>query len=302
MFKNVMMYRMAGWPTSVAALEAALERARFVECSAQQDKSVGWSAPRGVDHAALVEVVAGQWLLKLMIEVKVLPTAVVKRRVQEHIAQIEASSGRKPGRKERRDLAEDARLALLPQAFTKQSCVMLWADPRSGRLVTDAGSQAKADEAITWLVKAVDALLVQPIDTHSAPATAMALWLSEREAPPGFGIDRECELKAADASGAVVRYTRHAIDTEEVSRHIELGKVPTRLALTWASRVSLVLTQTLQLKKVTFLETVFEHAETAATDSADDNFDGDVAIATGELGKLIPELLEALGGVVASTA
>ena len=31
----------------------------------------------------------------------------------------------------------------------------------------------------------------------------------------------------------------------------------------------------------------------------DDNFDADVAIATGELSKLIPELLEALGGEAA---
>ncbi len=292
-----MMYRIAsGWPGAVGKLEDALQDARFVECGAQQEKSVGWIEPRGQEHGALVEVVGGQWMLKLMIEVKVIPASVVKRKVQDQLDNIEASTGRKPGKKERRDISDDARLALLPVAFTKQSSVQVWVDPKAGALVTDAGSQAKADEVMTWLIKAVDGLVVQLISTQTSPAAAMALWLSTKEGPPDFSVDRECELKAADESRAIVRYTRHALDTDEVCQHIALGKMPTRLALTWSNRVSFVLTENLQLKKVAFLESVFEGASSAPGDAEDDGFDADVAIATGELRKLIPDLLEALGG------
>jgi recombination associated protein RdgC len=112
-------------------------------------------------------------------------------------------------------------------------------------------------------------------------------------------VDRECELKAADESKAVVRYTRHALDTDEVVQHIANGKVPTRLAMTWNDRVSFVLTEALQLKKVAFLDVVADEAPTAAGDRADDHFDADVAIATGELSRLLPDLLEALGGEMA---
>ena len=294
-----MIYRMtAGWPAAVTTLEEAFEEARFTECGASQEKSVGWVEPRGHEHGALVEVVGGQWLMKLMIEVKVIPASVVKRKVQEQLDHIEATTGRKPGKKERRDISEDARLALLPMAFSKQSSVQVWVDPAAGFLLTDAGSSAKADEVMTWLIKAVDGLVVQLINTQTSPAAAMALWLSTKEGPPDFTVDRECELKAADESRAVVRYTRHALDTDEVSQHIAMGKVPTRLALTWSDRVSFVLTDTLQLKKVSFLETVFEGASSAPGDTQEDNFDADVAIATGELRKLIPDLLEALGGEV----
>ena len=292
-----MMYRIAsGWPGAVGKLEDALQDARFVECGAQQEKSVGWIEPRGQEHGALVEVVGGQWMLKLMIEVKVIPASVVKRKVQDQLDNIEASTGRKPGKKERRDISDDARLALLPVAFTKQSSVQVWVDPKAGALVTDAGSQAKADEVMTWLIKAVDGLVVQLISTQTSPAAAMALWLSTKEGPPDFSVDRECELKAADESRAIVRYTRHALDTDEVCQHIALGKMPTRLALTWSNRVSFVLTENLQLKKVAFLESVFEGASSAPGDAEDDGFDADMAIATGELRKLIPDLLEALGG------
>ena len=292
-----MIYRLvAGWPAELATLDEVLGKAQFVECGASQEKSVGWVEPRGHAHGPMVEVIGGQWLLKLMVEVKVVPGSVVKRKVQDQLDHIEATTGRKPGKKEKREISEEARLALLPMAFSKQSSVQVWVDPAAGLLLTDAGSQAKADEVMTWLIKAVDGLVVQLVNTQTSPASAMSGWLSTKEPPQSFSVDRECELKAADESRAVVRYTRHALDTDEVSQHIAMGKVPTRLALTWSDRVSFVLTEALQLKKIAFLESVFEGAAANPADGKDDNFDADVAIATGELRKLIPDLLEALGG------
>ena len=295
-----MVYRMvSAWTQTQAQLEDALQGGRFAPCGASQEKSVGWVEPRGQDHGALVEVVGGQWLLKLMVEVKAVPAAVVKRKVQERLDQIEAATGRKPGKKEARELREEARLALLPMAFSKQSSLLVWIDPKAQLLVLDAASQAKADELMTALVKAVDGLAVQLVNTQTSAAAAMSGWLSTQEAPAGFSVDRECELKAADESKAVVRYTRHALDTDEVSQHIAMGKLPTRLAMTWNDRVSFVLTEALQIKKLAFLDVVFEGAAAAAGDGRDDAFDADAAISTGELQQLIPELLEALGGEMA---
>ena len=295
-----MVYRMvSAWTQTQAQLEEALQGGRFAPCGASQEKSVGWVEPRGQDHGALVEVVGGQWLLKLMVEVKAVPAAVVKRKVQERLQQIEAATGRKPGKKEARELREDARLALLPMAFSKQSSLLVWIDPKAQLLVLDAASQAKADELMTALVKAVDGLAVQLVNTQTSAAAAMSGWLSTQEAPAGFSVDRECELKAADESKAVVRYTRHALDTDEVSQHIAMGKLPTRLAMTWNDRVSFVLTEALQIKKLAFLDVVFEGAAAAAGDGRDDGFDADAAISTGELQQMIPELLEALGGEMA---
>jgi recombination associated protein RdgC len=296
-FKNLMVYRLtAPWVSSTAKLEEALQSAHFVECGASQEKSVGWVEPRGQAHGACVEVVAGQWILKWMMEVKSVPGSVVKRKVQEQVARIEADTGRKPGKKEVRSLSDEVRQSLLPMAFIKQSSVTVWIDPQAQRLVIDAASAAKADEVLTSLIKAVDGLALALVDTQTAPATAMAHWLGSQEAPQGFSVDRECELRAADESKAVVRYTRHALDTDEVARHIAHGKVPTRLALTWNDRVSFVLTDALQLKKVAFLDVVADEAPASAADRDQDHFDADVAIATGELRRLLPVLFEALGG------
>jgi recombination associated protein RdgC len=89
-----------------------------------------------------------------------------------------------------------------------------------------------------------------------------------------------------------VRYAKHPLDIDEVRGHIEAGKVPTKLAMSWSGRVSLLLTDLFQIKKISFLEGVFENT----SGEKEDKFDADMAIATGELSQLIPDLLDALGG------
>ena len=298
MFKNVIVYRIApGWSPTRAQVEEGLDRQRFQPCGASQEKSVGWVEPRGEEHGPLVEVVDGQLMLKLLIEVKGVPTGVVNRKVKERAAQIEAATGRKPGKKETRDLKDEIKLDLLPMAFTKQATVTVWIDAKARLLVIDAASQAKADEVVTCLVQSLDGLALQPVNTKTSPAVAMSAWLSSQEAPAGFSVDRECELKASDESKAVVRYSRHPLDTEEVRQHIAAGKLPTKLALTWNGRVSFLLTEGLQIKKVDFLDVVFEGARAGK----DDGFDTDVSIATAEMRGLVAELVLALDGEVEAT-
>jgi recombination associated protein RdgC len=295
-FKNVMVYRIGeGWRPSLAQIEQALDAERFVPCGASQDKAIGWTEPRGEAHGPLIEAVNGHRILKLKIETKGVPSAVVARKAKERSAQIEMTEGRKPGKKEMKDIKEDVKMSLMPMAFSKESSVLVWIDPATHLMVMDAGSQAKADEVVTMLVKSFAGLSLTLINTQISPQAAMASWLMTQELPVAFSVDRECELKAADESKSVVRYVRHPLDTDEVKQHVQGGKLPTRLALTWQGRVSFSLTEALQLKKITFLEGVFE----ATSAEKDEGFDADVALATGELCQLLPDLFEALGGEMA---
>ena len=195
MFKNVIMYRITpGWSATADEVEARLQDNHFIECGASQEKSVGWIEPRGEANGPLLEVVAGQWILKLMVESRALPASVVNRKAQERVAQIEASTGRKPGKKETRDLKDDIRLELLPMAFTKQSRTLVWIDREANLLVMDASSQGRADELVTLLVQSLPGLALSLVNTQLSPSAAMADWLVSQEAPQGFSVDRECEL------------------------------------------------------------------------------------------------------------
>ncbi|MGE8317836.1 MAG: recombination-associated protein RdgC [Comamonas sp.] len=294
MFKNMIIYRIAeAWQPDWEALEAALAKQVFEECGATQEQSSGWVPPRGEAHGAMVEVVSGQWMMRFVTESKMLPASVLARKLKERVAHIEKAEGRKPGKKEAQDLKDEIKLDLLPMAFTKQGGMWVWIDPQARLLVLDTGSQSRSDEVVTALVEASPGFSVALLDTQTSPQAAMAHWLHSQEAPAGFSIDRECELKSADEAKAVVRYARHPLDIDEIRAHIDAGKMPTKLAITWDDRVSLVLTEGLQLKKVALLDVVLE----GQSQSGDDvGFDADVAIATAEFSRLIPDLLEALGG------
>lgn len=299
MFKNVMVYRIGpDWSAPVEQMEEALAQMPFQPCGPTQAESMGWMPPRGEAHGALVEALGSHRILRFVMERKAVPGQVVQRHLDERAAQIEAREGRKPGRKESRALRDEIVLDLLPMAFAKTSTVMVWMDLAAGRLVLDCASQARADAVITALVKCLDGLTLNALNTQLSPQAAMTAWLSGGDAdwPAHFAPGQEVELKSGDEMNSVVKFTRHPLLDEEMQRHIGQGKLPTKLALDWDGRVTFVLTESTQLKKVAFGDGVFEdHAQ--AEDGG--GFDADVAIATGELGALLTDLTEALGGELA---
>ncbi|HRH86547.1 MAG TPA: recombination-associated protein RdgC [Rubrivivax sp.] len=297
MFKNALIYRIEAWePPARAVIEQRLQQQRFVACAASQPESAGWIEPRGHAHGALLEQVDGQAILQLCVERKPVPASVVKNLLEERAGRIERDTGRRPRGKQLRELKEGIVHELLPRAFAKRTHMRVWVDAKAGLVVVDASSMKKADGLITLLAELLGGgLRLQPLHTQVAPATAMAGWLIAREAPAGFGIDRDCELKAPDNDKASVRYARHTLDIAEPGEHIRQGKLPTQLALTWAGRVSFVLTEALALKRIKLLDVVLESAPQA---DGDDSFDADMALFTGELRQLLTELLAALGGEV----
>ena len=292
MFKSAIIYRISlSWAGYFAGFEAGVQKQEFAHCGATQERSAGWVPPRGEEHGAMVESVGGQWIMRWHVELKMLPASVLNRKVDEKLAQIEAQEGRKPGKKEKQELKDECKLDLLPMAFTKQGGMWVWIDPQARLLVLDTSSQARADEVITALVEACPGFAVALLDTQHSPQGAMAAWLHSYDAPAGFSIDNECELKSADESKAVVRYGRHPLGIDEIREHIDQGKMPTRLALTWDDRISFVLDDQFRLRKIALLDVVME-----GQSQEDGGFDADVAIATGELKQLIPDLVGALGG------
>lgn len=295
MFKNALVYRIDQWePPTQPDIESRLEASRFAECGPTQPEAAGWVEPRGEKHGVLLESVGGQLILKLCTESKPVPGGVIRQQLEARLDKIEAETGRRPKGKAKRELKEQIVHDLLPRAFAKRSTTLVWIDLAAKLVLIGAASSKKADAVVTRLVELFGGLRLAPLQTALSPATAMSAWLSDKEAPRGFSIDRECELKQPDSEKAAVRYARHTLDIDEVGEHIRQGKLPTQLAMTWNSRVSFVLTEALALKKIKLLDVVLEN--TGPAGSADGGFDADVAITTGELRLLLPDLIEALGG------
>jgi recombination associated protein RdgC len=304
MFKAASYFRIADDFTlpPLDAFEEALQASRFLPCGATQAESSGWVAPRGNKSTVLAERVGQQLILRLCTERRPLPASAVKDAVEQRIEQYKQETGHeRVGARIKKEFKEEVILDLLPRAFTKRSSTTLWLDPVNKFLVVDSGSLTGADKVLSQLVEVLSempesgpGLLARPVQTTMSAAMAMAHWLASREAPVGFTIDRDCELKMPDDQKSTVRYSRHTLEIDEVAEHIAAGKVPTQLAMTWNDRVSFVLTDAAQVRKLKLLDVVLDGVQDKGKD--DDGFDADAAIVTGELSALIPDLLEALGG------
>ena len=209
MFKNLMIFRVVPeWNANLAKAIEQAERKQFVECGASQAKSLGWVAPRA-EHGALIESVGGQWIMKVMIEKKTVPASVLNKKTDARMKKIEEQTGRKPKRKEIKD---EVLRELLPQAFPKSESVVVWLDPKKRLVSIDVGSASKADEITTLMVDTFEGFGLTMIQTNLSAATAMSGWLREREAPAGFTIDRDCQLKSTDEGKSAVTYAKHGLD------------------------------------------------------------------------------------------
>lgn len=293
-FRNLQVFRLQkGWSSTSEALSQSLAKTGFRACSALERHAQGWVPPRG-NEGEFVVAHGAQMLITLGVEQKILPVSVVRQYAQERMTQIEESQGFKPGRAQAREIFDAVEAELLPRAFVKRRLTYIWIDPVGGWFVVDAASSGKADEVIEQLKISLGELPLKLVKTLQAPGTAMTQWLSLGDVPGSFTIDQDCELRSPGDNGGSVRYARHPLDSDEVRQHIAHGKVAGRLALTWNDRISLVLTEQMQIKRLAFLDVLKEQAEAAG--EGDDAFLADFVIMSGELSHLLRDLVEVLGG------
>jgi recombination associated protein RdgC len=291
-FKNLQLYRLPkNWANQPTSLEEQLAAFPLQACSATELKSIGWISPR--EDGSLVHSINRQWLLALGTEQKLLPSSVVKQCANERAKAIQETQGRNIGRKEMRELRESISLELLPRAFVSRRTTFGWIDPINGWLVVDAASSAKAEEFLEHLYKSVSGFPAKLLQVTQSPSAAMTSWIAEGEAPGAFTIDQDLELRSAEK--ATVRYVKHTLEGEEIRQHIADGKVVTRLALTWGDKISFLLNENLQIKRLGFLDILKEQSDEQA-ENEDERFDIDFTLMTGEVARLLDDLLEALGG------
>lgn len=292
-FKNLQIYRLpAPWAFTAEELEAGLAPQEFVPCTSQEMQTQGWVSPR--NNGKLVHTVNKQMLILLSTEKKLLPASVINQVAKARAVELEEQQGFKPGKKQMRELKEQVAEELLPRAFSIQRSTWTWIDPVNGWLVVDAAAPAKADEILKLLLKAIEKFPVTALNVTRSPVSVMTEWLEADEAPGGFTVDQDTELRATGDSKATVRYVKHTLEAEDVRRHISAGKQCTRLAMTWADRISFVLTEAMSVKSIKALD-VLKESDSGSKDD-DERFDADMTLMTGELNKMMADLVLALGG------
>ena len=294
--KNLIVYRLpAKWSVTADALEKTLALKPLQPCGSFEMESRGWLPPQA--EGGYLYTQGKQWLLALGVEQKLLPATVIRQRTQDKAAEVARQQAHPVGRKQMLEIRDQVTNELMPRALSRRRITWCWIDAANGWLVVDAAADTKAEQFLENLRRAVDDLPLKRLDTQRSPGASMTQWLSAGKAPKAFSIDQDLELSAANESRAVVRYVRHSLDGKDIRDHIAGGKVATRLGLTWKDRISFVLTDQMQVKRVTFLDILKqESGSDAAVADENEQFDIDFALMAGELSLFLADLTAALGG------
>ncbi|AMO36643.1 recombination-associated protein RdgC [Thauera humireducens] len=295
-FKNAQIYRLSPeWPIALEALHEQLAKRAFTPCGSQDTERCGWIEP--YEGAGLVHAVGDNWMVCMQTETKLLPAAVVQQEAERRAVEIAEQQGYKLGRKQMKELREQITQELLPRAFTRSRKTFAWINVAAGWLVIDAASQSKAEDVLEQLRHTLDTFPVSLLRTERSPMSAMAGWLAG-EAPEGFTIDQDFALQSVSEDRARATFKGHDPDDVHVTEHLEAGRLPIKLAMTYDDRISFTLTECGEIKRLDFLDVVRDQARADDHDDAMALFSAEFALMTGELLRLLAAIVEAMGGEI----
>ena len=293
-FKNLIVFRISsGWVLTPGELEEQLSYRPLVPCAGYDLQTVGWVMPGPQER--LVHTLHRQLLIALGVDEKLLPASVINQVTKDRAVEVAAEQGYPVGRRQLREMKERVADELRARAFSRRSMIRAWIDPEQNLLIVDAAAPAKAEQLVATLRDTINGFSAHLLETEKSPAVSMGAWLMFGDAPGRFNIESDLELQAVDDTKSMVKYVRHPLEGKEVQKHITSGKSPTKLGLSWNDRIAFMLTADLQIKRLQFLDLVKERAEDQG-EAADEQFDIDFALMCGELGHLLKELIDQLGG------
>lgn len=296
LFRNIQLYRLTR-PLSLdqEALDAQLRAYVSRPCEPLEPATYGWTSP--IDGGeALSHGAGGCVLLCARREERLLPANVIREELDQKVQEIESQQARKVGRRERTQLRDELLQTMLPRAFTRSQKTLAYVDPRNGWLVVDSANRNRADELVTLLRESLGTLPVQPPAVQESPSAVMTRWLAEGAGAAGWVLRDECELQDTDDEGGRIACKRQDLASDEIRAHLHSGKQVIRMALEWRERMDFVLHDDLSLRRLRFADVVAEELERVDSDDRLALFDAQFALLTLELSRLLPELLEAMGG------
>ncbi|WP_438455384.1 recombination-associated protein RdgC [Vreelandella venusta] len=298
-FKHLHLYRLHGAPELDSdTLANALDEHAAKPLGNADARRLGWTAPAGrLGGGQRLHEIQGHRLLSALRQERLLPASVVKEKVDDKVADIEASEGRKVTRKEKTALKEQVTEELMPRAFVRSQKIDLWWDTRHQLIGVNASSRTRAEDVLDLLRETLGSLKVTPLTSQTLPIRAMTQWLGEAESRPAdLVLGDQVELKAKGDDG-VLRARQVDLDSAEIQQLLESGRQASKLAVSLEGRLSFVLHDDLALKSLRFGDALIEEADHA--DDGDDalaRLETDFILMAQALSDDIPRLIEWLGG------
>lgn len=269
---------------STELLKACPPHARFI---------YGWLPPIEQD---LVHEVAGAAMLCLAKEERVLPRAVIEKVLKERVLSLENEQGRKIGRTEKSQLAEDVEFELLPKSFCIQKRMHAMLDKPSKRLFINTSSATQAGQLTSMLRKSIPSLELSPLNPRENLAVRFAEWISKPETlPKNFQLAPDCLLFSLDDDKKRFSCKGYESPADEIIPLLTQGLVAAEVSLVWNERIQFTLTRDLTFKRLKSLDYLIdERNEIEKLEEEALQRDAELTLLSGELRGMTDAILKDL--------
>ena len=267
MFKNASIYKLSD-PEQLAGLADTLSQAQFPPCGTHDLKSSGWVPVRGDE---LSMTMFGHTLLGFVVEKKVIPPSTLKRAINARCVQQAEAQGFVPGKKQRKEIAEQVLDELAARALTSRAETLVWIDHEAGHVIIDSVSESTLDLISSTLISSSGLELTNL--EHWAGKDMTEWLLDEGESMPiEYTIDDAIQMEYPGEQGTVVAFKKADLNDDAVTMHAEAGAVVTKMAMTFKSRVSFNLLASPQLAGIKLLDVAKDRQVAQDTDDFENGF------------------------------
>lgn len=291
-FRNTTCY---AFPKTLdfSQLETLLDGHRLKPVGPQELVSSGAVSPFGPEHETLTHQVGEGILFCVGAEHRVLPAAAVNELVRKKAIAIEQAEGKKVKGKARKALKEDVIMEMLPKAMIKPGRTLAYLDLKRGWLVVDSSSAKSSETAAILIRTALGSFPAVPLTAEESVSALMTSWLRGEALPEGWSLGDSCELKDPADTASVVRAAGQDLLSEEITHHLDAGKMATKLAINHEERSSFVLGDDLILRKLKLQDVAKEDLKNQEIESMEQEMDANFVLMQGEFGLVFDVLAKA---------
>lgn len=167
------------------AVRQALSDLQFAELLPSQSGGHGFIATDG----EFLRTFPGGYSFTVRVDQKVVPPSALKAEVARLVAKVEDETGRKPGRKETKELKGEALLTLTLKALVRTVHVNCYYHVEENLLIVASTSQKMCDLTVSLLVNALETMKTSTIhvSVRSNLSTRLKQWVDARGDSDAFG-------------------------------------------------------------------------------------------------------------------
>lgn len=255
LIKSARVYRLV--LPSAQELAGRLAEMPFAEMGEWDFSTHGFISPSGFDD--LVVPFEGGFAFAVRYDEKIVPASVTNAEANKIIAERESNEGRRIGRKERREIREQAFSSLCRKALVRPAVITCFYRQGDNLLIVPTTGRKLSDIVTGALLKVVGAIKASTIYVAEAKGgltTRLTSYLDgDMSAFDQFSVGGTCKLKNHDSKTVAVKLETLGEATQGLSEFIANGAQVAEISLSFGG-VDFRLASDFTIKGVAFTEEI----------------------------------------------